>query len=223
MSLLKRRAWRLLGADGIWTLILALLVSFASAGVTLLLCLWRVFSYARRTSAYPTQIDGIVVFGNALRRGEVSPIFITRLDRALVLAHQFPQVPVIVLGGKTTAQRSEAAAGRDYLVAQGLPESRIQLEESSRYTLENLQHAKRYLIHATQPSFITSRYHLARVHDCAQSMQLPHQLVAAEDRWRSSLGNVLLVLRDAAYLHWYHVGRLWAEWTHNRRSLQRIR
>lgn len=218
----RRRLWRMVGADGYWALLLSTLVATASLGTTALISLLRVYVIAARTTTRPREIDGIVVFGHALEQGALSQTFAVRLERALALAHQFPGVPIILLGGQTTASRSEAATGRDYLLAQGLPDHRILLEEGSRYTLENLQQARRYLTALARPAFITSRYHLARVHSCATGMKLAHVPIAAEDQLTLSLPLFWHLTREAAYLHWYHVGRLWAELTRNQHSLERL-
>ena len=67
-------------------------------------------------------VDAIVVLGAAQYDGTPSPVFAGRLDHAALLFEQGRAGTVFVLGANQPGDRTtEAQAGRDYLVAQGVP------------------------------------------------------------------------------------------------------
>ena len=139
------------------------------------------------------------------------------------------RLQVIILGGLTGAnQISEAQAGADYLVARGMNCRQIILEEQSRHTLENLQNARTLLLNHPAESrefnaaIISSRYHLYRVITLTRGLNLSLQPVAAEDHFSFSFLNLLRVMKEAYYLHWYWSGKLWVFITANKKSQARI-
>jgi vancomycin permeability regulator SanA len=70
--------------------------------------------------------DAIVVLGAAQYDGTPSPVFEGRLDHAALLFEQGRAGVVFVLGGNQPGDRTtEAEAGRDYLVAAGVPTASI--------------------------------------------------------------------------------------------------
>ena len=77
--------------------------------------------------------DAIAVFGAAEYGGHPSPVFRARLDKALAL-YQRGLAPVIITLGGGSAKDSgntEGAAGRDYLLANGVPGDHILAETTS--------------------------------------------------------------------------------------------
>lgn len=83
--------------------------------------------------------DVIVVFGAAEYSGRPSPAFRARLDHAADIYHKGVAPFVITTGGKGDAKFTEGGVGRDYLVAAGVPESRIIAETQSEDTSESAQ------------------------------------------------------------------------------------
>jgi vancomycin permeability regulator SanA len=70
--------------------------------------------------------DVIVVLGAAQYDGTPSPIFEGRLDHAVLLFEQDRADVVFVLGANQPGDRTtEAEAGRDYLIAQGIPTTSV--------------------------------------------------------------------------------------------------
>ena len=66
--------------------------------------------------------DVIIVLGAAQYGGTPSPVFQGRLDHAVLLFRQGRAASVMVVGGRAPGDStSEAQAGRDYLVSQGIP------------------------------------------------------------------------------------------------------
>lgn len=91
----------------------------------------EIASMARVDSAQPA--DAIAVFGAAEYAGRPSPVLHARLDKALAL-YQKGMAPVIVTLGGGSAKDSgntEGAAGRDYLLANGVPGDHIIAETTS--------------------------------------------------------------------------------------------
>ena len=66
--------------------------------------------------------DLIIVLGAAQYDGTPSPVFQGRLDHAVIMYQQGRAASVMVVGGKAPGDTTtEAQAGRDYLVSQGVP------------------------------------------------------------------------------------------------------
>jgi uncharacterized SAM-binding protein YcdF (DUF218 family) len=84
--------------------------------------------------------DLIVVLGAAQYDGEPSPVFAGRLDHAALLFGQRRAPMVVVVGGNRPGDLStEAEAGRDYLIAQGLPTSSVAAEPLGNTTYQSLR------------------------------------------------------------------------------------
>ena len=85
--------------------------------------------------------DAIAVFGAAEYAGRPSPVLHARLDKALVLYQRDLAPFIITLGGGSPkdAGNTEGAAGRDYLLANGVPPDHIIAETTSVDTEEQVQ------------------------------------------------------------------------------------
>ncbi|MFN2489582.1 MAG: YdcF family protein [Actinomycetota bacterium] len=102
----------------------------------------QVWQQSRRDENRST--DAIVVLGAAQYDGEPSPVFRARLDQGAYLYREGFSHIIIVTGGKQEGDRfTEAAAGRRYLEASGIPAADIFGEEHGRTTLESLRAVKR--------------------------------------------------------------------------------
>lgn len=188
-------------------------------------CLARLIRLGSIPFGYPGRYSWIIVPGHSLESGQPSTDFRARLDRAADLAHRVPDARILILGGIAPGQpRSEAAAGRDYLVTQSIAQERIHLEHASRNTLENFQcavstlrgHCGKGLV------LVTNRYHLARSEILARNLGLRTEPCPAEiDRMPQLLG-IRRILWETYLLHWYHVGRIYAVLTGNKAMLSRI-
>ncbi|MGI4830143.1 MAG: YdcF family protein [Janthinobacterium lividum] len=107
-------------------------------GIVLLgIVLW--FAWLYRQISYTAGIDNaqpadaIAVFGAAEYAGRPSPVLHARLDKALLLYQRGLAPLIITLGGGSAKDEgnTEGAAGRDYLLANGVPLERIIAETSS--------------------------------------------------------------------------------------------
>jgi uncharacterized SAM-binding protein YcdF (DUF218 family) len=82
----------------------------------------------------------IVVLGAAQFNGTPSPVYAARLDHAVALYLHGTAPFLVVTGGKAEGDRTtEAAAGRAYALARGVPEDGILVEDTGRTTLESLE------------------------------------------------------------------------------------
>lgn len=126
----------------------------------------------------PDSAAAIVVLSGSLRplddawtQVELGPDTLYRCLAAIRLYHAGQPCPVIVSGGKVDPQRpgpSLAAAMREYLVRNGIPEQQIIVEESSTNTFENAVATAQLLTEQNlQPVvLVTDAMHLLRAELC---------------------------------------------------------
>jgi uncharacterized SAM-binding protein YcdF (DUF218 family) len=102
--------------------------------------LMAVVAAASRDRAQPAA--AIIVMGAAQYDGRPSPVLRARLDHAVALWHRGLAPRLIVTGGRRAGDRtSEAATGRRYAVAHGVPDSAILMESEGRTTAESMRSA----------------------------------------------------------------------------------
>lgn len=218
-SLPDRRG--IIDSDGLAMLTLSNMVIIGTLGLSY----WLVFFKTRRIARYPHSLPEcnhwLLVPGMKLNKDIIPPDYQRRLDKARDLMESNADISLLILGGLTGDKAlSEAEAGKQYLIGQGIAGSRIHSEEQSKNTLENLRRARDFINHKKVSStLITNRYHLARCHALANGLKLEHKLFPAEDI--ISL-NIFKLLKEAYLLHWYEVGKRWVTLTGNTRMLNRI-
>ena len=127
------------------------------------------FLYGRLS--VPRHADFVVVLGSGLLDGgRVPPLLASRLDRGLAvhraLAARGRDPVLIVSGGKgSDEQVSEAGAMAGYLAARGFPADRIEREDQSASTEENLANTQA-IMDRLRPGatcvIVTSNYHVFR-------------------------------------------------------------
>ncbi|MCS5479949.1 YdcF family protein [Corynebacterium sp. YIM 101645] len=105
----------------------------------------------------------IIVLGNGLNTdGSVHPNLAHRLEAAHALAITRPTTPIVVSGGLTPDGHIEAHAMREWLIANGVPASRIIVEDRANSTVTNARYARQLLPGATSVIVVTSENHLRR-------------------------------------------------------------
>lgn len=117
--------------------------------------------------------DIIIVLGAAQYNGTPSPVFQGRLDHGILLFRQGRADRVMVVGGKAPGDSTtEAQAGRDYLVSQGIPAASALAEPVGRTTYESLVGAARYMKqHGMHSAFLVSDpWHNARIKRMASDL-----------------------------------------------------
>ena len=213
-----------IGWDGAATLALSNLALLATAGLSGLWLLYRVWRVACDTPVAGVEGDWIVVLGARLIGDRAAPGYARRLGRAAALYREDSRRRILLVGGRTGGRRSEAECGRDFLCGLGVPAVAVFLEDQSLNTLDNLRRARQLRAELRERPFVlvTSRFHLARSGALARGLALRPVLCAAEDRLRHDPIMMWRLAREAYYLHWYAVGKAWSRWTGNRRSLARI-
>ncbi len=143
-------------------------------GVLLLGCLgvaivagyatYRVWDQGQRDDRHPA--DAIVVMGAAQYDGRPSPVFEARLAHAVALYKAGVAPRLVVTGGKAQGDRTtEAAAGRAYALARGVPPDAILDEDGSRTTLESIRAVRGVLRDHDLATavFVSDRPHMLRV------------------------------------------------------------
>jgi uncharacterized SAM-binding protein YcdF (DUF218 family) len=91
-------------------------------------------------------VDAIVVLGAAQYNGRPSPVLRARLDHALELYGEGLAPVVIVTGGVGRGDTtSEAAVGRRYLAAHGVPLNAIVAQDEGRTTRASMNAVRRWL------------------------------------------------------------------------------
>ncbi len=125
---------------------------------------YRIWAQGQADEERPA--DAIVVMGAAQYNGVPSRVFAARLDHAvsLYLAGVAPRL--VVTGGKAEGDRTtEAAAGRAFAIARGVPEDAILVEDRSRTTLESIRAVADLLDAngARSAIFVSDRPHMLRV------------------------------------------------------------
>ena len=95
---------------------------------------------------YAGRADAIVVLGAAQYNGRPSAVLHARLDHALALWRRGLAPVIVVTGGSQPGDRyTEATASADYLLSQGVPDSKVLREVSGHSSWQSLAAAKGFL------------------------------------------------------------------------------
>ncbi len=203
----------------------AALACVATGGLLYLGYLGHTLWVAARSRHAVEDGDVVLVFGKRLHQGAPDADFEQRLRHAHRLAHAAPQRPLLLLGGAAPGEPSEAEAGLRRLRELGLPHTlRVELEDQSQDTLQNLRHARDMLggADAARVLLLSNRYHLARCARLARQLGFAFDLCAAEPRFTPRPRELARLAGEAAYLCWLDVGSRWARLIRHRRMLARI-
>ena len=133
----------------------------------------QVWSVGRSNDA--REVDAIVVMGVAQYDGRPSPQLQARLDHVLTLWNMGVAKLVVTTGGNQPGDRfTEARASADYLIASGIPESAISMEDIGATTLQSLQGVAEIMKSRGLASveIVTDPYHALRSRLIAQDLGL---------------------------------------------------
>ncbi len=175
----------------------------------------------------PAAADAILVLGRKLEGDWLTPVFEARLAHAEALWRQGFAPRIFVAGGTTgTAVRSEAEAGRDWLVARGVPAPAILMEDRSQHTLENLFNVRGQMRDGGWSTLlmVSDPLHLTRARATARGLDLKVCCSPAADAPPShgTLGWWRRAAFEGFLLHWYHTGMLYSRLIHSEQQLGRV-
>jgi len=237
------------GWDGLTTFIFSNIIFLLTFGLAFFWLLFKTIKTAVnsktrlsfKTSETEPAVKAVLIAGLCLKNNQLIEEYKIRLHRVVTLSADLKNKPyIIILGGVTGGNTlSEAQAGANYLIAQGIKTEQIILEDQSRHTLENLQNARSILLNillqsdlpntiakhkisAKDVAVISSRYHLYRILTLAGGMQMSLQPIASEKTFSFSFLMLMRMLKEAYFLHWYWSGKLWVFITANKKSKARI-
>jgi uncharacterized SAM-binding protein YcdF (DUF218 family) len=145
----------LLSVAAIAIVFLCLLTAYATV---------RIWQQGMRDEQRPA--GAIVVLGAAQFNGTPSPVYAARLDHAVALYLHGVAPFLVVTGGKAEGDRTtEAAAGRAYALARGVPDDHILVEDGGRTTLDSLDRVASILsAHSIDDAvFVSDPTHMLRV------------------------------------------------------------
>ncbi|MCO6459426.1 MAG: YdcF family protein [Pirellulaceae bacterium] len=132
----------------------------------------------------PADVQAIVVLSGGLRTPDsgypYTDLGDDTLRRCLLAAELYragPPCPILVSGGKVEASRpgpTLAAAMREFLLLQGVPDAQILVEDRSRNTYENAVESARVLRERNlrQVILVTDATHLWRAVSCFRKQQM---------------------------------------------------
>lgn len=210
--------------DGYSTLLLSGLVIIATAGISYLICLKKIITTAKKTPYECCENAMVCVLGKKLLNNKPDQEYILRLNRVSHILKNDEQSQTLLLGGQTGKARiSEALAGKEFLIKNNIESSRINLEEASSNTLENIKNAITLLKEKNKNVVIvTNRYHLARAKKMAEGFGLDVVLCAAEDKLNINIVSIFKLIVEALHVHWYISGHYYAHLTNNNRMIKRV-
>ncbi len=125
-----------------------------------------VMFFARSTTDYKE--DAIIVLGCGLNRdGTPGPTLTKRLDGCIDYCGKNPDCVVVVTGGYSRFNNAtEASAMKKYLVANGITEDRILVEEKASNTKENFENSLKLIknkgLKTEKICYVTNSFHVYR-------------------------------------------------------------
>ncbi|ORX23111.1 hypothetical protein BVF91_08715 [Thermoanaerobacterium sp. PSU-2] len=116
-------------------------------------------------NAKPVKSDAIIVLGCAVYGKNPSPFFKERLNEAIKLYKEGLGKYIIVSGGKGPGEDiSEAEAGKEYLLKNGITDNVVLMDDGSYSTLQNLENSKKIMDRKSlkKAIIVSNKFHLKR-------------------------------------------------------------
>lgn len=124
----------------------------------------RIVSAMKQGTEEAVQPEYLIVLGAQVRGRRITNSLMRRLDTAYEQWKRFPEIRIIVSGGRGKGEEiSEAVAMAGNLQSRGIPGERIFLEGRSTTTYENLMFSKKYIRDMACPVIlVTNNFHIYR-------------------------------------------------------------
>lgn len=134
-----------------------------------------------------------IVLGLALENGQPTDDLIARVDTAREYADKYPDASLVLTGGNADAGgRTEAAVMRDLLLARGVPEERMILEDKAESTKDNFRNTAGMIDPNEPVVLISSDYHMDRAVKTAKGAGFTDILrLPAKSSWTKFRVNVM--------------------------------
>lgn len=171
--------------------------------------LWIVAQIIRAEQVpVPPDAAVLIVLGASLHGSQVSQTLALRLDAAAAIMRSRTELPVVVSGGQGPGEAvPEGAAMALYLKGKGIETARIQIENRSTSTFENLLFSKPLVQQATglddpRTVIVTSGTHLYRALLIARKAGYRATGAAARDPWYLAPNSLLREYLAIMKYHW---------------------
>jgi len=140
-------------------------------------------------------VNYLIVLGSGTRGDTPSPTLKSRLDSSMMWLGRNPDLKLIVSGGPIKGKPfSEAEVMKRYLVANGVDENKIIVEELSTTTRENIKYTKQLIdrlgTRSQAVAVVTSDFHLFRAKYLARKYYPEVYGIASATPLRSRINNI---------------------------------
>lgn len=142
--------------------------------IFIILLIFNTFSIYNYSKVYSEKkSDFAIVLGAGTSNGVLSPVFKERINHGIYLFKKGTVDKIIFTGGTGEGQKfSDSKIARVYAIKNGIPSQDIFIEESSRYTHENLVQAKSIIdsLNISSALIVSDPLHMKRSMAIAQSI-----------------------------------------------------
>lgn len=119
-----------------------------------------------QNSKINNKVDYLIVLGAKVDEYGPTRTLQYRLDKAVEYYNEYPEVKIIVSGGKGIDEpKAEAEVMKDYLLTKGVLENNILLENKSTSTFENMEYSKKIIDEQSSEyslGIVTTDFHIFR-------------------------------------------------------------
>ena len=116
-------------------------------------------------------IDYLIILGNILENNKPGYLLRNRLDKSIEYYNRHKNIKIIVSGGKTSGDISEAEAMKNYLVENcNITNDQIIIEDESQNTIQNLKNILKKINIDQIFGLCTSNSHIYRSYGLAKSL-----------------------------------------------------
>ncbi len=163
--------------------------------VVVIFIIWATVKMTRAADNHPTKETTVIVLGCQVKTTGPSRMLRERLDAAYTYLVENPDAKCILSGGQGPDEpESEALCMYKWLVAKGIDEKKLYIEDKSSSTKENLMYSKEIIEREGLPkaiTIITSEFHQYRAAQIAKDLNMESYSVSS---------NTLITLLPTFYI-----------------------